>query len=393
MSSPISRRSSRTAATATSPPMSSKTSTASRAGVRAPGPAPDRRGGPPASERGGAGDRQGEGPREAGRADRGGQAAQDRRSRPGGAAPRLDAEMNQRLEAIPNLTHPDAPVGQTEDDSRELRKVGTPRVFDFQGQGPRRTGQGPRPDRLRDRRQGQRDRLLLPQERRGAARPGASAVRDRKLIERGIHSRSSRPTWPAIRSWRGSASRRGAPRRRSTRSRTPTSAWSARPRSPWAGCSPTRSSTRRPCRSGTSGSRTASGPRPAPPGGPAGGSIASTSSPRSRCSPSRRRRRRGAMHAEMLAIEEELFQVAGDSLPRARHLHGRPRRPGLSQVRPRSLDARPRRTRRIRRGHQHLGLHRLSGPAAQHPLSTRRPERDAASSTRSMARPSPSAGR
>jgi seryl-tRNA synthetase len=35
------------------------------------------------------------------------------------------------LRRIPNLTHPDAPVGQTEDDSRELRKVGTPRAFDF----------------------------------------------------------------------------------------------------------------------------------------------------------------------------------------------------------------------------------------------------------------------
>jgi seryl-tRNA synthetase len=44
---------------------------------------------------------------------------------------RLEAEMNQRLRRIPNLTHLDAPVGLTEDDSRELRKVGTPRVFDF----------------------------------------------------------------------------------------------------------------------------------------------------------------------------------------------------------------------------------------------------------------------
>ena len=37
----------------------------------------------------------------------------------------------QRSRRIPNLTHPDAPIGQTEDDSLELRKVGTPRVFDF----------------------------------------------------------------------------------------------------------------------------------------------------------------------------------------------------------------------------------------------------------------------
>jgi seryl-tRNA synthetase len=44
---------------------------------------------------------------------------------------RLEAEMTQRVRRIPNLTHPDAPVGLTEDESRELRKVGTPRVFDF----------------------------------------------------------------------------------------------------------------------------------------------------------------------------------------------------------------------------------------------------------------------
>jgi seryl-tRNA synthetase len=44
---------------------------------------------------------------------------------------RLEDEVEARLRHIPNLTHPDAPVGQTEDDSRELRKVGTPRVFDF----------------------------------------------------------------------------------------------------------------------------------------------------------------------------------------------------------------------------------------------------------------------
>ena len=44
---------------------------------------------------------------------------------------RLEAEVTQRLRRIPNLTHPDAPVGLTEDESRELRKVGTPRAFDF----------------------------------------------------------------------------------------------------------------------------------------------------------------------------------------------------------------------------------------------------------------------
>jgi seryl-tRNA synthetase len=43
----------------------------------------------------------------------------------------LDADLRRRLGRIPNLTHPDAPVGAAEEESRELRKVGTPRVFDF----------------------------------------------------------------------------------------------------------------------------------------------------------------------------------------------------------------------------------------------------------------------
>ena len=32
---------------------------------------------------------------------------------------------------MPNITHPDAPIGLTEDESREIRKVGIPRAFDF----------------------------------------------------------------------------------------------------------------------------------------------------------------------------------------------------------------------------------------------------------------------
>jgi len=44
---------------------------------------------------------------------------------------RLEAELTQRLRRVPNLTHPDAPLGLNEDDSREIRRVGTPRTFDF----------------------------------------------------------------------------------------------------------------------------------------------------------------------------------------------------------------------------------------------------------------------
>lgn len=44
---------------------------------------------------------------------------------------RLEDELAARLGRVPNLTHPEAPIGQTEDANRELRKVGTPRTFDF----------------------------------------------------------------------------------------------------------------------------------------------------------------------------------------------------------------------------------------------------------------------
>ena len=82
----------------------------------------------------------------------------------------------------------------------------------------------------------------------------------------------------------------------------------------------------------------------------------------------------GAIHRELLALEKNLHR-AGHPLPGTRHLLGRPGRPRLPQVRPRSLDARPGRSRRIRRSHQHVRLHRLPVPPAQHPLQADRPER------------------
>jgi seryl-tRNA synthetase len=43
----------------------------------------------------------------------------------------LDVALKASLGRIPNMTHPDAPIGALEDQSVELRKVGTPRSFDF----------------------------------------------------------------------------------------------------------------------------------------------------------------------------------------------------------------------------------------------------------------------
>ncbi len=43
----------------------------------------------------------------------------------------FDAQLKEQLGTLPNLTHPDAPIAPTEDGSIELRRVGTPRKFDF----------------------------------------------------------------------------------------------------------------------------------------------------------------------------------------------------------------------------------------------------------------------
>ena len=224
---------------------------------------------------------------------------------------RLEAEVNQRLKRIPNLTHPDAPVGQTEDDSRELRKVGTPRDLRLQAEGPRRPGQGPRPHRFRDRRQGQRDRLLLPQERRRAARPGAPAVRGQEADRARLHAdHDARP---------GPQSDPGGDRLHAEGRRDP--GLLGRGHRPQPGRHgrdhPGRDARRRdPRRGGLAGPVRRALPLLPDRGrrrraGPAAGSIASTSSPRSRCSPSRTPETSGPVHAEMLAIEEDLFQSLG----------------------------------------------------------------------------------
>ena len=44
----------------------------------------------------------------------------------------LQIELDSVLRTLPNLTHPDTPIGNTDDDHRVLRTWGTPRTFDFQ---------------------------------------------------------------------------------------------------------------------------------------------------------------------------------------------------------------------------------------------------------------------
>lgn len=43
----------------------------------------------------------------------------------------LEEEVKARLARVPNMTHPEAPIGQDEEANREIRRVGTPKAFDF----------------------------------------------------------------------------------------------------------------------------------------------------------------------------------------------------------------------------------------------------------------------
>ena len=43
----------------------------------------------------------------------------------------LEQEVEARLGRVPNMTHPDAPIGRDEESNREIRRVGTPKAFDF----------------------------------------------------------------------------------------------------------------------------------------------------------------------------------------------------------------------------------------------------------------------
>ena len=72
------------------------------------------------------------------------------------------------------------------------------------------------------RRQGRRPRLLLPQERRRAAGAGPAALRARPADSPKASRRRSRPTWPATKCWKASASCRAGRKRRSTASTTAT---------------------------------------------------------------------------------------------------------------------------------------------------------------------------
>ena len=81
--------------------------------------------------------------------------------------------------SMPNLTHPERPVGG-EDASKELRRGNVDVApFGFPVLDHVAARRAARPDRFRRRRPRRRPRLLLPEERGRAAGAGPAAVRDR----------------------------------------------------------------------------------------------------------------------------------------------------------------------------------------------------------------------
>ena len=135
----------------------------------------------------------------------------------------MAAELDAIHRQIPNLSHPDAPVGVDDKSNLELFRGKTPLPkFDFQPLDHVAAGREARSGGFRGRGQRGRPRLLLPQERGRAAGAGLAALRGRRADGARASRRSPRPTWPATTCWPASASFPAGRKRKSTASRTPT---------------------------------------------------------------------------------------------------------------------------------------------------------------------------
>ena len=163
-----------------------------------------------------------------------------------------EAERDALALRVPNPPHDDVPDGATEDDVREVRRVGEPPALDGAARAPRgralRHGAGGAHVRLALRLLGRRHR---------AAGARAVPVRARPARREGLRHRPAARARPG--GARSSAPARSPPTRRTSTSSPPTSCTSPAPRR-----SRSRASTRRrsspptSCRSGTSPSRRAS---------------------------------------------------------------------------------------------------------------------------------------
>ena len=135
----------------------------------------------------------------------------------------VEADLRAVLLTIPNMTHPDAPVGTDPADNKVIKTWGEPRKFDFPPKDHVALAESARPGRFRGRVAGRGAEVLLPQERGGAAGAGPGAVRHRHADQARLHADHHAGPGPR-KCWKASASSRAGRRRRSTASRTPTCA-------------------------------------------------------------------------------------------------------------------------------------------------------------------------
>ncbi len=154
---------------------------------------------------------------------------------------RVQRELRDFLLMLPNLTHASTPAGKSSDDNVEVRRWGTPRAFDFRGQGPHRPRRSAGLARLRDGGEALRRALLVP-----ARRARAPASRARAVHARHAHARARlHRVLHAVHRQRRDADRHDAAaevrsghvlgeegRRRKARARTCTSSRRRRSRSP-----------------------------------------------------------------------------------------------------------------------------------------------------------------
>ena len=102
----------------------------------------------------------------------------------------MAVELDALQRQIPNLSHPDAPVGVDDKSNLELFRGKTPLPeVRFPAAGPRPACREARPGGFRGGGGGGRARLLLPQERGRAAGTGLAALRRRGADARGLHAR------------------------------------------------------------------------------------------------------------------------------------------------------------------------------------------------------------
>ena len=87
-------------------------------------------------------------------------------------------ELHAALLTIPNMTHPDAPVGKEPTDNKVIRTLGRAAQVRLPAERSRRPGRSAGPRGLRGRRVGGRAEVLLPQERGRAARTGPRPICD-----------------------------------------------------------------------------------------------------------------------------------------------------------------------------------------------------------------------